>query len=104
MQWTQSLTILLAQNDLDLDFFCRAIIHADIERIKRISCPNVYLGAHHEGAHIRAAHDQAVDMQAHIDAVFGACTPASSREAEPRLTASARWREALVTKKTWFAA
>ncbi|RDX43028.1 UPF0187-domain-containing protein [Lentinus brumalis] len=59
------------ENDLDLDFFCRAIIHADIERLKRVSCPNVYLGAHHDGAHIRAGHDLAVDMQTHIDAVFG---------------------------------
>ncbi|RPD58022.1 UPF0187-domain-containing protein [Lentinus tigrinus ALCF2SS1-6] len=55
------------ENDLDLDFFCRAIIHADIERIKRTSCPNVYLGAQH----LRAAHDQAVDTQTRVDAVFG---------------------------------
>ena len=54
------------QNDLDLDFFCRVIIHADVERLKRVSCPNVYLGAHHTGAHVVA--DQQVSR---VEAVFG---------------------------------
>ncbi|KAI0737202.1 Bestrophin, RFP-TM, chloride channel-domain-containing protein [Daedaleopsis nitida] len=59
------------ENDLDLDFFCRAIIHADIERIKRLPCPNAYLGAHHEGEQVRAAHDAATDVRTRIDVVFG---------------------------------
>ncbi|KAI0628482.1 Bestrophin, RFP-TM, chloride channel-domain-containing protein [Trametes polyzona] len=57
-------------NDLDLDFFCRAIVHADIERIKRVVCPNVFLGAH--GAHHPSAHAFAVDPKTRVEAVFGA--------------------------------
>ncbi|KLO18968.1 UPF0187-domain-containing protein [Schizopora paradoxa] len=34
-------------NDLDLDLFCREIIHADIESLKRTPCPNVRLPAKH---------------------------------------------------------
>ncbi|KAL7277455.1 hypothetical protein ACG7TL_008376 [Trametes sanguinea] len=60
------------ENDLDLDFFCRAIIHADIERLKRVVCPNVYLGAHHQGTQIPAvAHDVAVNPGTRLEAVFG---------------------------------
>ncbi|KAI8978354.1 Bestrophin, RFP-TM, chloride channel-domain-containing protein [Trametes punicea] len=59
------------ENDLDLDFFCRAIIRADIERLKRVACPNVYLGSHHSGMQVRLAHDMAVDVGTHLDAVFG---------------------------------
>ncbi|KAM5545287.1 hypothetical protein V8D89_001398 [Ganoderma adspersum] len=65
------------ENDLDLDFFCRAIIHADIERVKRISCPNVYLGSHHSNARgvhsttIPCAHEVAIDPQTKVDVVFG---------------------------------
>ncbi|KAH8088981.1 Bestrophin, RFP-TM, chloride channel-domain-containing protein [Cristinia sonorae] len=33
-----------AQNDLDLDMFCREIIHADFEHLKRMPSPNVFLG------------------------------------------------------------
>ncbi|KAI1787769.1 Bestrophin, RFP-TM, chloride channel-domain-containing protein [Ganoderma leucocontextum] len=61
------------ENDLDLDFFCSAIVHADIERIKRISCPNVYLGSHHSNGHgghgttIPCAHAVAVDPQTTVD-------------------------------------
>ncbi|TBU26521.1 Bestrophin, RFP-TM, chloride channel-domain-containing protein [Dichomitus squalens] len=66
------------ENDLDLDFFCNAIIHADIERIKRISCPNVYLGSHHSSANgehtIPSAHETAIDRQAKVYAVFGTIT------------------------------
>ena len=54
------------QNDLDLDFFCRAIVHADIARLTRVSCPNVYLGAHHADGRVRAG--PASDR---VDAVFG---------------------------------
>lgn len=32
------------QNDLDLDLFCRDIIHADIERLKVSPCLNTYFG------------------------------------------------------------
>ncbi|PIL26746.1 hypothetical protein GSI_11160 [Ganoderma sinense ZZ0214-1] len=65
------------ENDLDLDFFCSVIIHADIERVKRISCPNVYLGSHHSNGHgvhgttIPCAHEVAIDPQTKIDMVFG---------------------------------
>jgi hypothetical protein len=31
-------------NDLDLDFFCRHIIHTDLADIRKISCPNSDLG------------------------------------------------------------
>ncbi|KAI0364984.1 hypothetical protein BV20DRAFT_789411 [Pilatotrama ljubarskyi] len=71
------------QNDLDLDFFCRAVVHADIERLKRVVCPNVYLGAHHRSdpdpspgsggpqMQIPRAHDFAVDPRTRAEAVFG---------------------------------
>ncbi|KAI0349358.1 hypothetical protein OH77DRAFT_1582217 [Trametes cingulata] len=62
-------------NDLDLDFFCRAIVHADIERLKRVVCPNVYLGAHHhagsDAPRVPLAHDFAVDPRTRLEAVFG---------------------------------
>jgi len=32
------------KNDLDLDFFCKQIIRADLEDIRQISCPNSDLG------------------------------------------------------------
>ncbi|KAI0326183.1 UPF0187-domain-containing protein [Cubamyces sp. BRFM 1775] len=59
------------ENDLDLDFFCRAIVHADIERLKHVVCPNIYLGSHHSGASIPLAHDVAVDPHTSLEAVFG---------------------------------
>lgn len=30
------------QNDLDLDLFCRQIIHADIAQLKKTPCRNAY--------------------------------------------------------------
>ncbi|KAI0827533.1 Bestrophin, RFP-TM, chloride channel-domain-containing protein [Trametes gibbosa] len=62
------------ENDLDLDFFCRAIIHADIERLKRVVCPNVFLGAHHihAGAQTtQSAHAFSTDPRTRVEAVFG---------------------------------
>ncbi len=60
------------QNDLDLDFFCRAIVHADIERLKRVVCPNVFLGAHHAGTQLQlSARTLATDPHARVEAVFG---------------------------------
>ncbi|KAH9846765.1 Bestrophin, RFP-TM, chloride channel-domain-containing protein [Lenzites betulinus] len=59
------------ENDLDLDFFCRAIIHADIERLKRVVCPNVFLGAHHIHAGVQSAHAFATDPRTKVEAVFG---------------------------------
>lgn len=32
-----------SQNDLDLDLFCREIIHADIEVLKRTPCANAFI-------------------------------------------------------------
>lgn len=50
-------------NDLDLDLFCREVIHADIESLKHTTCPNVKLPAKHS---------------AHADApVRGICTAAA---------------------------
>ena len=37
-----------AQNDLDLDMFCREIVHADIERLKKTPSANVFIGSAHE--------------------------------------------------------
>ncbi|KAG6888353.1 hypothetical protein C0995_009046 [Termitomyces sp. Mi166 len=34
-------------NDLDLDLFCRAIVHADIEHLKSSPCLNAYFGPSH---------------------------------------------------------
>ncbi|KAI0090860.1 Bestrophin, RFP-TM, chloride channel-domain-containing protein [Irpex rosettiformis] len=34
-------------NDLDIDLFCHAVIHADIEHVKRIPWKNVWLGPPH---------------------------------------------------------
>ncbi|KAI0821257.1 Bestrophin, RFP-TM, chloride channel-domain-containing protein [Irpex lacteus] len=34
-------------NDLDIDLFCRAVIHADIEHVKRTPWKNVWLGPPH---------------------------------------------------------
>ncbi|KAL1940447.1 hypothetical protein VTO73DRAFT_9019 [Trametes versicolor] len=60
------------ENDLDLDFFCRAIVHADIERLKRVVCPNVFLGAHHAGAQLQASSRTfATDPHTRVEAVFG---------------------------------
>ncbi len=39
-----SLTMTPDKNDLDLDFFCRQIIRADLEDIRQISCPHSDLG------------------------------------------------------------
>ena len=66
MDPSQKCILTLEQNDLDLDFYCRAIVHADVERLMRVSCPNVYLGAHHAGARI------ASNAHVAVDAVFGA--------------------------------
>ena len=66
MDPSQKCILTSEQNDLDLDFYCRAIVHADVERLMRVSCPNVYLGAHHAGARI------ASNAHVAVDAVFGA--------------------------------
>ena len=39
--------ILDQQNDLDLDLFCREIIHADVEHLRTSPCLNAYLGSSH---------------------------------------------------------
>jgi len=31
------------ENDLDLDLFCRAIIHVDIQQLQHVSCLNAYV-------------------------------------------------------------
>ena len=36
-------------NDLDLDLFCREVIHADIEHLKQTPNRNAWLGARHPG-------------------------------------------------------
>jgi hypothetical protein len=38
------LTMTPDKNDLDLDFFCRQVIRADLEDIRHVSCPNSDLG------------------------------------------------------------
>ncbi|EIM91945.1 UPF0187-domain-containing protein [Stereum hirsutum FP-91666 SS1] len=38
------------ENDLDLDMFCKEIVHADIEKLKRTPCTNVFLGSRHLSA------------------------------------------------------
>ena len=35
------------ENDLDLDLFCREVIHTDIEHLRQTPNRNVWLGAHH---------------------------------------------------------
>ncbi|KAI0769725.1 Bestrophin, RFP-TM, chloride channel-domain-containing protein [Trametes elegans] len=77
-------------NDLDLDFFCRAIIHADIERVQRVLGPHVYLPHHHPSASSANAsasdtcasanpHDFATDRHTRIEAVFGECVRVPER-------------------------
>ena len=39
-----SLTMAPDKNDLDLDFFCKQIIRADLEDVRQVSCPNSDLG------------------------------------------------------------
>jgi hypothetical protein len=39
-----SLKMTPDKNDLDLDFFCRQILRADLEDIRQIACPNSDLG------------------------------------------------------------
>ncbi|EMD32858.1 hypothetical protein CERSUDRAFT_118321 [Gelatoporia subvermispora B] len=39
------------ENDLDLDLFCEEIVHRDIERLKRMPCPNVIFNGHHGKGH-----------------------------------------------------
>ena len=38
------LTVILDNNDLDLDFFCRHVIQPDLEDIRQVSCTNSDLG------------------------------------------------------------
>jgi len=38
------LKMTLDKNDLDLDFFCRQILRADLEDIRLVPCPNTELG------------------------------------------------------------
>ncbi|KAI0027137.1 Bestrophin, RFP-TM, chloride channel-domain-containing protein [Vararia minispora EC-137] len=38
------------ENDLDLDLFCREVIHTDLERLRRTPGANVFLGSH-RGSH-----------------------------------------------------
>ena len=38
------LTVTLDKNDLDLDYFCRGVIHVELEDIRRVSCANSDLG------------------------------------------------------------
>lgn len=38
------LTMTPDKNDLDLDFFCKQIIRADLEDVRQVSCPNSDLG------------------------------------------------------------
>ncbi|OBZ65933.1 hypothetical protein A0H81_14067 [Grifola frondosa] len=58
------------ENDLDLDFFCREVVHADIERLKRMPCPNVYLDMHHTGDRIELENPSDMENMP-IDRVFG---------------------------------
>lgn len=46
---TEYRTLQNLQNDLDLDLFCREVIHADFEHLKQTPCRNVFLGSHHVG-------------------------------------------------------
>lgn len=73
---------MLNQNDLDLDLFCREIVHADIEALLRTPCPNAYLSSRHErhpNAHrsnsgIEKAADSHLDVHgntADLQNVFG---------------------------------
>ena len=39
--------------------------------MRRVACPNVYLGSHHYGDAFRSAHEEAVDVETKIDDVFG---------------------------------
>lgn len=39
------------ENDLDLDLFCEEIVHRDIERLKRMPCPNIIFNRHHGKGH-----------------------------------------------------
>ena len=43
-RYRRTLYLTNTQNDLDLDLFCHAIIHADIEQLKASPCLNAYLG------------------------------------------------------------
>ncbi|KAI0317615.1 Bestrophin, RFP-TM, chloride channel-domain-containing protein [Amylostereum chailletii] len=46
----------LMQNDLDLDLFCREIVHADMERLKQTPGYNVFLGS--TQTHSLRSHDE----------------------------------------------
>ncbi|KAH9940400.1 Bestrophin, RFP-TM, chloride channel-domain-containing protein [Epithele typhae] len=59
------------ENDLDLDFFCRAIIHADIARLKQTAGPHAFFGAHHASGTVPSSRSAALDIHSQIDTVFG---------------------------------
>ncbi|THH05181.1 hypothetical protein EW145_g4979 [Phellinidium pouzarii] len=59
------------ENDLDLDLFCHDIIHADMEALKRIRCPNAYLlEDHRDGNSCRLSSNRKTTS---IEGLAGGC-------------------------------
>ncbi|GJE97567.1 Bestrophin, RFP-TM, chloride channel-domain-containing protein [Phanerochaete sordida] len=63
------------ENDLDLDLFCREVIHADIVHLKRTPTRNVFLGAHHAGDEVvvdaSEEDEDRLGRRGRIEEVFG---------------------------------
>ena len=61
-------------NDLDLDLFCREVVHADIEHIKLTPNRNVVLGLHHINGTIwidEVAEDDRMVKKGSVEQTFG---------------------------------
>ncbi|EIN06373.1 UPF0187-domain-containing protein [Punctularia strigosozonata HHB-11173 SS5] len=54
------------ENDLDLDLFCKHVVHADIDRLKRTPCVNVWFGSYHA-----TLVDAGREAKPELDKVFG---------------------------------
>lgn len=65
-----------AQNDLDLDLFCRDVIRADIEHLKGTPCRNVILDTRHVSADaiVHRTEDERLGLFGTVEEIFGECS------------------------------
>ncbi|CAL1711817.1 unnamed protein product [Somion occarium] len=59
------------ENDLDLDMFCREVIHADFEHLKKTPCMNVFLGSPHRADEVTIEDPLSSVEHGRVEDVFG---------------------------------
>ena len=62
------------QNDIDLDLFCREVIHADMVHLKKTPTRNVVLDVHHGNEEVVLEESEEIDRlgrRGRIEEVFG---------------------------------